>query len=99
MNKLTLAFLLFGQCFFVTSINNESFLLNLTSRFGFALGQLLASVMILIPISAILGFIPWFMILKIQNKKYSFSKFWVVSLFLLSVFLILGKSHLQNNLG
>jgi Ca2+/Na+ antiporter len=96
MKKPTLCFLLFAQCFFLTAINNETFVSNLTSRFGFAFGQLLASLLFLIPISALLGFIPWFMILKIQDKRYEFSKFWVVSLFFLCVFLVLGKSHLAN---
>lgn len=89
--KLTASILIL-QSVLLSFIINE----NIFRSFGFAIGTFISTAIIIIPIAAITSFIPWFMILKIQEKRISFSKIWILVMTFICMVLFLGKNHLNS---
>ena len=90
-NRLVTSLLLLQSLIFSVFQHNDIF-----RSIGFAIGTITSSLVILIPVSAVLAFIPWFMLLKIQEKRHSYGNFWVFSMALVCLFLALGQNHLEN---
>ena len=91
------AFLIINFCLIVTVVSNEQFLASLLDlRFFYAAGFLLITIIVFVPLSALFGFIPWVIAFKVKEVKYPYSKFWVIAMALLCLFMVLGKSHLHT---
>jgi len=83
-------------CLIYSGLANEDLWDSLSDSPGYFLGLLGASLVILLPISAVVGFITWFIVQKVNNTKFAFSPFWIGSLVVAAGCLYGGKIYMQN---
>lgn len=94
--KYITAISMLAVCLVYTTIVNRDFWDSLSDSPGYFFGILAATFVILLPISATLGFIAWFITQKIQDTKFAFSPFWIGSLVVVAGCLYGGKLYMEN---
>jgi hypothetical protein len=87
---------LFVICLIYTGIVNDDFWDSVSDSPGYFLGLLMASLLILLPVSAVVGFIAWFIVQKIKEDRFGFGIFWVGSLVVVVGFLYGGKVYMEK---
>lgn len=83
-------------CFIYTGLINDGFWNFLATNPGYFAGLSVASIVLLLPVSAVIGFIFWFILKKITSSDFAFGPFWIVSLLVLVAFLLAGKHYAEN---
>ena len=91
-NKLVTSLLLLQSLIFSVYRYNDTFF----SSIELTLAAIIVPLVILIPVSAVLAFIPWFMLFQIQEKRYPYGNFWVTSMALVCLFLVLGSNYFEQ---
>lgn len=90
------ALILITICIIYTGIANDDFWDSMSDSPGYFFGLLIASIVLLLPISAVVGFVTWIIAQKVKETKFAFSPFWIGSLLALIGFLYAGKEYLEK---